>query len=46
MITLKDSVEVEATPEEVFEYLAQRFQDKESYQAWHPDHVDPPVANI
>ena len=40
MITLKDSIEVEATPEEVFNWLVQRLQDRESYQAWHPDHVD------
>jgi hypothetical protein len=40
MIILKDSVEVEATPEEVFNWLAQRLRDKESYQAWHADHVD------
>ncbi len=40
MITLKDSIEIEATPEKVFEWLVQRFKDKESYQAWHPDHVD------
>jgi hypothetical protein len=40
MITLRDSIEVNATPEEVFTWLAQRFRDKESYQAWHPDHVD------
>jgi hypothetical protein len=40
MITLKDSIEVDATPEEVFNWLVQRLQDKESYQAWHPDHVD------
>ena len=40
MITLSDSIEVEATPEEVFEWLVERFKDKESYQAWHPDHVD------
>ena len=40
MITLKDSIEIKATPDRVFEWLAQRFKDKESYQAWHPDHVD------
>ena len=40
MITLKDSIEIEATPDKVFEWLVQRFKDKESYQAWHPDHVD------
>jgi hypothetical protein len=40
MITLRDSIEVKATPEKVFEWLVQRFKDKQSYQAWHPDHVD------
>lgn len=40
MITLKDSIEVKATPEKVYEWLITRFKDKESYQAWHPDHVD------
>jgi hypothetical protein len=40
MITLTDSIGVEAAPEKVFEWLSQRFKDKESYQAWHPDHVD------
>ncbi|MGD2127068.1 MAG: SRPBCC family protein [Desulfobacteraceae bacterium] len=40
MITLKDSIEIKATPERVFEWLVQRFKDKASYQAWHPDHID------
>ena len=40
MITLKDSIEVMATPKKVFEWLLQRMKNKESYQAWHPDHVD------
>jgi hypothetical protein len=40
MITLKDSIEIKATPDKVFEWLGQCFKDKESYQAWHPDHVD------
>jgi hypothetical protein len=40
MITLTDSIEVKAAPEKVFEWLVQRFKDKESYQAWHPDHID------
>ena len=39
MITLTDSIEVEATPEEVFNWLVQRLQDEESYQAWRADHV-------
>jgi hypothetical protein len=40
MINLKDSIEVEATAEEIFEWLAQRLEDRESYRAWHRDHVD------
>ena len=40
MIELKDSIEVEAPAEKVFEWLCQRMRDKESYRAWHPDHVD------
>ena len=40
MIHLKDSIEVKASPEKVFEWLIQRLKDKASYQAWHPDHVD------
>ena len=40
MISLVDSIEIEAAPEKVFEWLVQRFKDKEAYQAWHPDHVD------
>jgi hypothetical protein len=40
MIHLRDSIEVKASPERVYEWLVQRFKDKESYQAWHPEHVD------
>jgi uncharacterized protein YndB with AHSA1/START domain len=40
MITLQDSIEVKASPEKVFQWLTQRMKDKESYKAWHPDHVD------
>ena len=40
MITLKDSIEVKAPAEKVFQWLTQRMKDKESYQAWHPEHVD------
>jgi len=40
MIKLKDSIEVKASPEKVFQWLIQRMKDKESYQAWHPGHVD------
>jgi len=38
-ITLTDSIEVRAAPEEVFGFIA-RLADDESYRAWHPeDHV-------
>ena len=40
MIHLKDSIEVKATPQRVYDWLIQRFKDKESYQSWHPEHVD------
>ena len=40
MIELKDSIEVEAPAERVFEWLCQRMKDKDSYKAWHPEHVD------
>ena len=40
MITLRDSIEIKAKPEEVYQWLVQRFVSKENYQAWHPDHVD------
>jgi hypothetical protein len=40
MIKLKDSIEIKAIPEKVFEWLIQHMRDKESYQSWHPEHVD------
>lgn len=40
MITLKDSIEVEAAPEKVFEWVAQRLKNKEACLAWHHDHVE------
>jgi hypothetical protein len=40
MIIIKDSIEVKASTEKVFQWLTQRMMDKESYQAWHQDHVD------
>jgi hypothetical protein len=40
METITDSIKVNATPEQVFNWLVQRMKDKESYRAWHPDHVD------
>jgi uncharacterized protein YndB with AHSA1/START domain len=40
MIIIKDSIEVKASTEKVFQWLTQRMMDKESYQTWHPDHAD------
>jgi len=36
MILLKDTVEIESSPEQVFEWLDHL---PENYLAWHPDHV-------
>ena len=40
MIELKDTIEVNASAEKVYDWLCQRCKDKDSYRAWHPDHVD------
>ena len=40
MITLEDSIEIQATPEKAFNRLTHLFRGKEDYQSWHPDHVD------
>ncbi|NQT62882.1 MAG: SRPBCC family protein [Candidatus Marinimicrobia bacterium] len=40
MIILEDSIKVNSTPEQVFDWLAQRMTDKESYRQWHPEHVN------
>jgi len=40
MITLEDSIEIQTTPEKVFNRLTHLFRGKEDYQSWHPDHVD------
>ena len=40
MITIEDSIEVNASPERVYRWLVERFKDRESYRAWHPDHVE------
>jgi hypothetical protein len=37
---IEDSIEVEAPPEKVYDWLVQRFESREDYQAWHPEHVD------
>jgi hypothetical protein len=40
LITLRDSIEIRAASDKVFQWLVQRFNSKEDYQAWHPEHVD------
>ena len=37
MIVLRDTVEIRASPEQIFEFLA---HFKENVHAWHPDHVE------
>jgi hypothetical protein len=39
VITLSESIEIEATAEEIFEWLVKHTSDTELYKAWHPDHV-------
>ncbi len=36
MTTLRDTIEIEATPEEIFDFF---IHFKENFKAWHPDHV-------
>jgi len=40
MIELKDTIEINASAENVFDCLLQLMKDRESYQAWHPDHKE------
>ena len=37
MILLRDTVEIKASPEQVFEFF---IHFKENFYAWHPDHVE------
>lgn len=37
MIILRDTIEIKASPEQIFVWLA---HFKENYLAWHPDHVE------
>ena len=37
MIVLRDTVEIKASPEEIFEFFV---HFKENFYAWHPDHVE------
>jgi hypothetical protein len=39
MTTLRDSIEIRATPKKVFNWFL-TLKGKADYQSWHPDHVD------
>ena len=39
MVTLIDTIEIKATPQEVFAWLTS-LKRRQDYQSWHPDHVD------
>lgn len=40
MITLKNSTEINATADKVFNQLVENLSNRESYRLWHPEHVD------
>ena len=40
MITLKDSIEINANADRVFMQLVEYISNRESYKSWHPEHVD------
>ena len=40
MITLKYSVEINASADRVFSQLVEYLSNRESYRLWHPEHVD------
>lgn len=40
MITLKNSIEINASAEKVFDQLVKNLSGSESYKLWHPEHVD------
>ena len=39
MTTLKDSIEIKTTPEEIFNGLIRAFSSEENFKTWHKDHV-------
>ena len=39
MITLKDSIEINASTDKVFQKLLEYLSNEESYKSWHPEHV-------
>jgi len=40
MITIKDSIEINASADKVFNQLVENLSNRESYKLWHPEHVD------
>jgi hypothetical protein len=40
MITIKNSIEINASAEKVFHQLVKNLSNGESYRLWHPEHVD------
>jgi hypothetical protein len=40
MITLKHSIEINASADKVFNQLVENLSNRESYKLWHPEHVD------
>ena len=40
MITLKDSIEINASADKVFNQLVEHLSNRESYKSWHPEHID------
>ena len=40
MITLKDSIEINASADKVFNQLVENLNNRESYKLWHPEHVE------
>ena len=40
MITIKDSIEINASADKVFNQLVENLSNRESYKSWHPEHVD------
>lgn len=39
MATLKDSIGIKGSPEEIFNGLVKVFSSKENFKAWHEDHI-------
>ena len=39
MATVKDSIEIKATPDKIFDGLIKVFSSQEYYKKWHKDHV-------